>query len=75
MDEGFFGKCQMKNGTNIQKNNSNERGHQSLLHASHGMLLLLLLLVAPTQAAIYQFQRPFHDYVNLTEGQVFSIPE
>ena len=33
---------------------------------------LLLLLVTTSHAAIYQFQRTFHDYVNLTEGEVFS---
>ena len=35
-------------------------------------ILLLTLLIICTDAAIYEFQRPFQDYVNLTEGQVFS---
>jgi hypothetical protein len=39
------------------------------------VLLATYLLLHSTHAAVYEFVRPFHDYVNLTEGQVFSIPD
>jgi len=39
------------------------------------LILLSLLLTTLTESAIYEMDSEFHDYVNLTEGQVFSLQD